>query len=165
MRPEPAIDHGRCPPRRAISLGGRTTVLVASLLMGGGALGGCREGTGRLAVSGNVTLDGAPLDRGSILFTTVGEGPLVSSGGMIQEGAYLVPEEQGLLPGTYLVQISSPDTTAAMNMGANAADRPGIPLAPDRIPEPYNLQSDKQVEVTRERDNEFNFDIVTKPAK
>src|SRR5687768_1398341 len=136
---------------------------VCSALIAVAALAGCRESTGRLAVSGTITLDGAPLDRGSILFTSVGEGPLVSSGGMIQEGEYLVPEEQGLLPGTYLVQISAPDTRAKMSMGANAADRPGIPLAPDRIPEEYNLRSDKKVEVTRDGDNKFDFDIKSKP--
>jgi hypothetical protein len=83
---------------------------------------------------------------------------------MIQDGAYMLPEKQGLMPGTYLVQISSADTKGAMSIGPGAPNTPGIPIAKDRIPEAYNMKSDKQVEVSREGDNTFDFDIVSKPA-
>jgi hypothetical protein len=125
---------------------------------------GCGEDNGRLSVSGVVTLDGAALDKGSILLTSMGGGPLVSSGAMIENGAYVVPEEHGLLPGTYLVQISSADSKAATTMAGGAPGMQGIPIAPDRIPAEYNINSDKKVEVTRDGDNRFDFDVVSNPA-
>ncbi len=131
-----------------------------SLVIAG--LTGCEDSTGRLAVSGEITLDGAPLESGSILFTSIGAEQLISSGAMIQEGAYYVPQEQGLLPGTYQVEISSPDQSAPMTTAAVGPDQQGIPIARDRIPDEYNVNSDKRVEVTRDGDNTFDFDIVSK---
>jgi hypothetical protein len=44
-------------------------------------------------------------------------------------------------------------------------DQQGIPVAPDRIPEEYNVKTDKRVEVTRDGDNAFDFDIVSERSK
>lgn len=125
---------------------------------------GCGPRTGRLAVSGNVSLDGAPLDRGSILFTSVGGEKLVSSGAMIQDGVYNIRQEKGLLAGTYHVELNSPDTTATPAMDRGTPDGRGIPVVPDRIPAEYNLNSNKTVEVTADGDNEFDFDVVSKSS-
>jgi hypothetical protein len=126
---------------------------------------GCRPQSDRLAVSGKVTLNGAPLDGGSIRFTSTGGETLVASGAMIQNGAYHVPQEKGLLPGTYHVEINSPDRDAPMVMARVTPGGPGIQVAPDRIPAEYNSASTKTIEVTPEGENEFDFNIVTKPAK
>ena len=134
---------------------------LASMLLSLAATCGCGPESDRLSVSGEVTLDGAPLDSGTILFTSVGAAQLVSSGAMIQDGAYFVPEEQGLVPGTYQVEITSPDKSAPLAMAPAGPDQQGIPVAPDRIPEEYNVKTDKRVEVTRNGDNAFDFDIVS----
>jgi hypothetical protein len=128
-------------------------------------LAGCGPRSDRLAVSGTVNLDGAPLDSGSILFTSVGGEKLVSAGAMIQDGAYQIPQAKGLLAGTYHVELNSPDHSATPAMDKGSADGRGIPVVPDRIPAEYNLNSTQKVEVTPDGDNEFNFDIANKPAK
>src|SRR5262249_35444301 len=75
---------------------------------------GCGSRSDRLAVSGEVTLDGSPVDEASIRLTSTGNGKLFASGAMIQNGKFHVPQEKGLPPGTYRVEISSPDTAAPL---------------------------------------------------
>jgi hypothetical protein len=125
---------------------------------------GCGPRSDRLSVTGAVTFEGAPLDTGSIVFTSVGGEQLVSSGAMIEDGAYIVPQAKGLLPGTYRVEISSPDAAAPLEMSTGGPDSRGIPIARDRIPEEYNINSDKTVEVTVDGDNSFDFNIASKPT-
>jgi hypothetical protein len=123
---------------------------------------GCEQGgaDGRLAVSGTVTFEGAPLDQGSIEFTSTGEGPAVFTGAMIENGKYSVPAGQGLPPGTYLVKISS----AAEDPSAPAPEMPGMPEegaegAQERIPAEYNTESTQEVTVTADGENKFDFNI------
>ena len=82
-------------------------IFLAVLLL---LFAGCGPRSDRLAVSGEVALDGAPLDEGSIRLTSTGNGKLFASGAMIKNGNFHVPQEKGLPPGTYRVEISSPDT-------------------------------------------------------
>jgi hypothetical protein len=136
-------------------------LLLAALL----GVAGCGPRTDRLEIKGTVTLDGAPLDGGSIRLTSVGAEKLMAAGAMIQNGEYLIPQEKGLVPGTYHLEINAPDSDAPPIMMRATPGGPGIPVAPDRIPTEYNLKSDKTVEVTADGSNEFDFDIVSKPAK
>src|SRR5687767_4430562 len=69
---------------------------------------GCGSSDGRRAVSGTVTFQGKPLDRGTIDFYRTGE-PTVAAGTLISDGRYEIPAEKGLLPGKYLVKIESPE--------------------------------------------------------
>jgi hypothetical protein len=127
---------------------------------------GCGPRSDRLAVSGDVTLDGAPLDQGSIRLTSTGTGKLFASGALIQNGKFHVPQEKGLPPGTYRVEISSPDTTAPLVVYKSAPGEPTLPpTAPERIPTEYNLNSKHTVEVTTGGDNDFKFDIVRRRAR
>src|SRR5690349_10561579 len=82
--------------------GGGLLILVITL--------GCRPQSDRLAIDGEVKLNGAPLDDGSIRFATAGAGKLCTAGAMIKDGKYHVPQAKGLPPGTYRVEINSPDT-------------------------------------------------------
>src|SRR5687767_1401487 len=69
-------------------------------------LAGCGgPGAGdRLAISGTVKWKGEPLAEGTIDFVAADQN---RTGGMIQNGAYKIPREQGLPPGKYQVVISS----------------------------------------------------------
>lgn len=125
-------------------------------------LAGCSPKTDRLEVSGDVTLAGVALDKGTIRFTSLGDGEFISTGALIQRGAYRIPQEKGLLPGVYHVEISSPDESAPEIIARSAPHGPGMPVAPERIPEQYNVNSDKQIEVRVDGDNRFDFNI---PAK
>ncbi|MDB5344524.1 MAG: hypothetical protein JWP89_2901 [Schlesneria sp.] len=69
--------------------------------------GGAPTG-GRLPISGEVLLDGQPLDEGMIHFEPSVELKLrLDSGATISKGTYQVSAEHGLPPGKYIVSISS----------------------------------------------------------
>ncbi len=132
----------------------RTSWLVLGVLCVAGC-GGASDG--RQAISGSVTLNGAPLEQGTIEFASV-DGSQQSGGG-ITNGKYSVPAEQGLLPGKYVVRISSTEEA-----------NPGAPLGPpgpeaetvqnkQLIPPEYNTQSTLTAEVTEDGDNQFDFQI------
>lgn len=126
---------------------------------------GCGPKTDRLPITGKVSLDGAPLDSGSIRFNSQPGEPLRSAGAMIHNGGYEIPVEKGLLPGVYIVQISSPDTNAPPIMIGGENGSPRFPVAPERIPPEYSEGSDKTVELTRESSGEFNFDLTSAAKK
>jgi hypothetical protein len=121
---------------------------------------GCGPRSDRLEISGSVTLDGAPLDSGSIRFTSLGE-KKISSGAMIQQGEYNIPQEKGLTPGTYHVEITSPDVNARPVMVPVGPGGRGVPTQPERIPPQFNENSKEKVEVSADSDNHFVFDIVS----
>src|SRR5438876_9410259 len=71
------------------------------------ALGMCLGCSGNLAtVEGNVTFDGQPVEKGSIIFEPAdGVGPV--AGGTIENGKYRLNWEEGLVPGKMIVRISA----------------------------------------------------------
>ena len=127
------------------------------------SVAGCGPHTDRLAISRNVSLDGTPLDSGSIRFTSVASEKLLVAGAMIQDGAYQIPREKGLLPGTYHLEIYSPDQNAKPIMARAQPGGPGISVAPERIPVEYNVDSQQTIEVTADGENRFVFEINSKP--
>ncbi len=142
--------------------GRRTFRIVATALL---LVGGCGPRSDRLDISGHVTLDGAPLDGGSIRFSSVGDGKLMAAGAMIQNGAYHIPQQKGLLPGSYHLEINAPDAHAPPVMVRTAPGGPGIAVAPERIPAEYNVNCDKTVDVTADGTNQFDFNIASVPKK
>lgn len=119
---------------------------------------GCGPSNGRMAVDGKVTLNGKLLNGGSILFTSLGEKKL-ACGAMVENGEYRISQAKGLLPGTYRVELSAPDTAAPPVMIG------GSPTAPERIPPEYNADGKKTIEVTAGGDNHFDFEIVSSRKK
>ena len=113
-------------------------------------------GSQRITVSGNVQYAGKPLDNALIEFRSLDSETAVVSGAVIQDGRYRIPSRKGLLPGTYVVMITSPDTPTA-----NSTDKhlSAVPPAEERIPESYNSASTQRVEVRRLAQNTFDFDV------
>ena len=108
---------------------------------------GCGPRSDRLPISGKVILNGAPLDLGSIRFSSTGAGKQFASEAMVQNGDYQIPQQKGLPPGTYRVEINSPDTKAPLKRPSVAPGQPlPPPTAPDRIPAKYNTDSKESVE-------------------
>jgi hypothetical protein len=129
-------------------------------------LSGCGHRTDRLPVRGKVTLNGQPLDGGSIRFASEGAAKVVVSGATIQNGEFQIPVEKGLPPATYHVEIYSPDTKAPPVSYASPPGGPKMPpTAPERIPAEYNVNSQKTVAVAADKDNHFDFDIASGRAK
>jgi hypothetical protein len=128
---------------------------------------GCGSGNplGRLAVNGKVTLDGAPLDQGTIEFSPEAANG-VSSGANIKDGAYAISTTKGLPPGKYLVRINSLLGSPAGQKDRPEGAAPGMgSLRPhiERIAPTYNRESRIVVEVVAGQTAAFNFDTKSKP--
>jgi hypothetical protein len=130
-------------------------VAVACLL----CLTGCSGGdvSDRQAVSGTVSLNGSPLEKGTVSFQPMEKG--VGGGGTITGGKYAIARNDGPTTGKHRVVISSAGGSSAES--ANAA--PGEPPPPPKelVPEDWNVKSDHTVEIKSGK-NEQNFDITAK---
>lgn len=133
--------------------------LAAGLLI---VLGGCgSDPLGRHAVSGSVTLDGAPVDNGNISFQPI-EGGTTSAGGPVTAGKYSISAEGGLAVGKYRVSINAPKPGTGGQPVEGAMPGDELPLAEELIPPEWNLNSQQTIEVKSGGPYEFNFDIKTK---
>lgn len=116
---------------------------------------------GRKAISGKITLDGKPLEQGTIAFQPLVEKGGVSAGAVIAAGGYSIKAEKGLTPGKYRVRIN-----ASEGGPAAATDQPPGPTPAQTpkslIPPKYNTQSELVAEVTEAGPNQFDFDLVSK---
>ena len=127
------------------------------------SLAGCGSNNplGRKAVSGKVTLDGAPLDNGTIEFAPLVAGG-VPSGGLITAGSYSIPAEQGLPVGKYRVSIIDQPTPPPLPKGHMPGD--DLPPAPKpKIGADWNSKSKQTIEVKAEGPFVFDFAVTTKP--
>lgn len=128
-----------------------TSVAIATMAVG---CGGGGPPSGRLPISGAVTLDGQPLDQGAIQFEPTDKASKLNAGGVIANGKYRIGGELGLPPGKYKVSITSvaKDTRSAQEI----MDKPGEAPA-ERIAAKFNTESAEVVEVVGGKNNEFNF--------
>jgi hypothetical protein len=129
-------------------------------------MGGCGgDAEGRRAISGTVTLDGVPLEEGSIGFEPV-ERSKISSGAMISKGNYSIARQQGLPPGKYRVEIHAvkPGTGMKRPPGGGLGSEKGTP-AVELIPASWNRQSEHFIEVTASGPAVFTHEIVTKEKR
>jgi hypothetical protein len=126
---------------------------------------GCGPRSDKLPITGEVKLDGAPLASGSIRLTSIGGEKVQATGAYIEEGHFDIPQSKGLSPGTYHVEINSPNEDAPPIIDRATPSGPGIPTQPDRIPPEYNINSKQRVEVTADGENHFVFDIKSRAAK
>ena len=122
---------------------------------------GCSEpnALGRKAVSGMISVNGSPLQKGSILFAPVDRNG-VSSGAEIVDGAYAIAAHQGLTPGSYTVRIYATDEVA--EAVEPTLPGPGVKTQPELIPPAYNMRSELKLEVNESEDAVFDLDIVSK---
>ena len=125
-------------------------LVIAGLLLSG--CGG--NALGRLPISGKVTLQGKPLERGNIDIRPAAGVNGVGAGANIEQGAYAIAEERGLPPGEYEVRVhsSKEDPRPAPPGGGS---RPAI----EQIPAKYNSRTELKIEVKADGENVFNFDL------
>jgi hypothetical protein len=130
---------------------------------------GCNGETEPLTmrVWGDVTLDGKPLDEGSIVFSPAENTAGGSAGGGIKQGRYDVPSTAGLVSGgKYRVEI-----TALRPVGKqlpNIIERGGPPLqaSENYIPPTYNAKTTLAVTVSDDSSkNQFDFKLLAKASK
>jgi hypothetical protein len=135
--------------RRAITLG--LGVMLGLAVLGCGSGG---DGLDRQPVSGQVTIDGQPLDEGEIAFApTTGGGP--SAGGKISGGSYSIPRADGPVPGPHRVSIYSAKPT-----GKKVKDETDPNVTYDEraetIPETYNARTTLNADI-KAGSNRFDY--------
>ena len=116
---------------------------------------------GRCTVEGTVTLNGEPLEEGSILFIPTRQGP-VMTGAVITEGEFEIPEEKSLTPGEYGVKIDAVDKTAVVPTEGveDRHRRRPPPMMKSLIPPEWTTGRTHKVTIKEGERNEFTFDIV-----
>ena len=129
---------------------------------------GCGSGDElpRESISGTVTLEGKPLASGFITFSPTAGQP-TQSGGVIADGAFSVPRDQGPVPGPYSISIKAGATEAKLSPDEEATGMPGhVPPQPiDPIPARYNSKTTLSAEVEEGGDNHFSFALEGGPAE
>ncbi|AMV40657.1 hypothetical protein [Planctomyces sp. SH-PL62] len=146
---------------RFSKIGGRG---IPAWLVAAALAGGCGDEAGppREAVSGKVTYDGKPVERGSIQFLPKQAAESGGAWGSIVDGAYAIPASDGPVAGEYAVSITSaPEASDAAD--ALPGDDSGA-VAGDVIPEDYNLKTTLTATVEPGKANTADFDLARKAA-
>ena len=123
------------------------------------ALGCARSGPRRFAVGGQVTLDGAPLPEGEILFRPGASTSGPTAAGLIEEGRYSIDEAHGPVSGSYAVVI-----TASRKTGRKVQSEMRGTATTDQyeqyLPARYNDRTELSAQVDDDRDD-LNFQLTT----
>ena len=116
----------------------------------------------RVAVSGQVTLDGEPLPYGSILFTPAGTNSGPKAGGVIENGQFAIDADQGPVAGELSVEIRAPKLPPGQQLPDDAMQRLHVIAAsPEALPARYNAKSELLVTATVDSQNRFEFALTS----
>lgn len=120
---------------------------------------GCFDnGPRRQPVTGLVTMDGKPLQEGSILFTPLGDGS--TAGCSITDGKYELTTENGPIAGRYSVAIKAwKQSGAAYVDEATGETESGLVSI---IPKRYNDNTELAAEISAEGENKIDFELTSK---
>jgi hypothetical protein len=142
-----------------ICRGGRLFACAALLALGMCWIAGCGgpryDGERRAAIEGSVSLDGQPVDGGTINFMPVDSGGRVASA-LISGGRYEIPEERGPTPGKYRVEISWNKP-----LGPVDEENPDAPQPSEQvIPAKYNQNTELERDIAAGK-NELDFPLTS----
>lgn len=116
----------------------RRTSLLCTLTMIATLIGcGRAEGPKTAVVSGKVTLNGAPLESGQIIFVP-GDGVGIPSGAKISSGSYRADVPLG----AKRVEIRAPKVVGQKDAYEGDPNSPKIDLIEEMVPPRYNSQSE-----------------------
>jgi hypothetical protein len=124
---------------------------------------GCSKShDGRMEVSGTVRLKRQPIQDGAIILFEPLDNQDTAGNATVAGGAFTIPRASGLKPGKYLIRVTAGDGQTAVNpLDANSPPGPGSTniISQDLVPEDWNVNSKRQVTVTKDGPNKFDFDI------
>jgi hypothetical protein len=102
----------------------------------------CSGGGSFDSVSGTITVDGAPVDAGTISMQPVDEGSGSPAGGAIQDGKFQVAARDGISSGKYRVQVQASKKTGRMKKDPQRGDvEEYVPLTLADSPKEIELSS------------------------
>jgi hypothetical protein len=116
-------------------------------------ISGCSKGPAMTTVVGTVTIDGKPLEKGSIAFEPAdGQGP--TTGATIEGGRYAAKA----LPGQKMVRITGFEIVGKRPAYPGRPDSPMRDIVKDVVPEKYNSNSDLTLTVeSSDTTGDFNL--------
>ncbi len=127
-------------------------------------LAGCGGSSGpqRGAISGIVSFDGEQVDQGSILFLPTGGTKGPSSGSVITDGRFSIPQAKGPVVGMYRVEVHWPRKTGKKREAGSPAP-PGtmIDEVAEAIPPVFNTKSTLEQRV-ESGENEIVIELTSK---
>ncbi len=127
------------------------TGFASVMLMAGCGTGG----PDRHAVSGKVTLDGSPVENGTIAFISTGDGPPESAHANIVNGSYTIPADRGPQSGTFQVMIYCPKPTDKKTIDTDTGAE--IPVMKETIPKKYNEETTLTIEIGGNESHDFEL--------
>lgn len=139
----------------------RYAAICTALIFFAGCTGGV-DGPARGSVEGEVTLDGTPVQNGSIVFIPSSGTSGPSAGGTISQGKFSIAQNKGPVVGKYMVQIRASEKTGK-SVPAGSPFPPGtmIDETIEIIPKKYNTESELEREIVA-GNNPFDFQLTTK---
>lgn len=122
---------------------------------------GCGAGVTHVAVSGDVTFDGEPVQDGQIALEPQGAGTMVF--GVITAGRYSIPAEYGPQPGNYLVRITANRPTGKQAAkDAFLTDDVPLEINEQFIPAKYNTGSKLEIQIENSAKVTKDFHLTSK---
>ncbi|ODA36683.1 hypothetical protein A6X21_15730 [Planctopirus hydrillae] len=127
---------------------------------------GCGQNdVGRQPISGSILFDGTPMNEGTVRFIPDGQTKGPAAYGIIQDGFYEISHQEGVIPGTYRVEIEKKielpfeiDDEAAY--AKYLAEHKGRQLPKQPVPPKYNRNSELRVTITPGQiANKLDFDL------
>lgn len=120
---------------------------------------GCGSGhDGRVPVSGEVKLSGQPIDRGSIEFHPLNPGGVLT-GGMIMDGKFDIPAEQGAKPGKYQVRVFAAGETMPVDPSVPPGPQTDTQVSTERVGAKFNVDSELVVEIAATGNRNLSFEV------
>lgn len=132
----------------------RMVIVIVGCVVAG-ALAGCGSGPASASISGEVKVDGVPVEKGVISFSSLdGTGAPVT--GEIKNGRY----EVRTTAGNKQVRISVPVVTGKQKE-SNAPDAKFVEITAESLPAKYHSRSELTFDV-KSGSNTKNWDLVVK---
>jgi hypothetical protein len=133
----------------------RSFVVLCACLLLAGCESRTYEGEQRFPITGKVTVDGQPVDIGTISFLPTNSERRVS-GGPIQDGVYSVTEEMGPNAGAHRIEIHWHKKTGAKYRDNDSGEM--YDTRKEGLPAKFHSQSELTAEVSPEKTT-FDFDL------
>jgi len=135
---------------------GRGFLIIFSLLVAG-AFSGCGDPAGGVVtvpVAGTVTMDGQPLESGSLTFNPA-DGQGATAGAVIQAGNFSAK----VPPGSKLVQISSSKVVGQRKAYDDPNDQQMIDIVEDQVAPEFNTSSTLKCEIPEKGISTLAFEV------
>ena len=123
--------------------------------------GGCGKAGNHASISGDVKLDGKPLDKGSILFAPLPGTAGVVTGGNIVDGHYELGGAKGPAIGWNRVEIQAVRKTGKMVQNPLGPKGQMVEMEAGAVAPRFNGSSTLKFEV-KPGDNKADFDVQSK---